>query len=105
MLLMLAQASRALSGWAAFAAAAAFIAIVAPAAAAQKAPAASGSNAALLSQALGADDHVSYTGTLTWVIYGHERADATVVRIDHQAPKSWRIWYVTPADAFGRMIV
>jgi len=59
----------------------------------------------LLAKAVTADDHVSYTGTITTVVYGHDRADSTVVRIEHKAPHSWRIWYVAPADAYGRMIV
>ncbi|MBC5825820.1 MAG: hypothetical protein GIW99_06195 [Candidatus Eremiobacteraeota bacterium] len=59
----------------------------------------------LLAAAVEADDHVSYTGTLTTVLYGRDRADSTVVRVDHKAPQSWRIWYVAPADAYGRMII
>jgi outer membrane lipoprotein-sorting protein len=59
----------------------------------------------MLRQAVGADDHVSYTGTVTTLVYGPHGADATVVRVDHAAPNKWRMWYVAPADAYGRLIV
>jgi outer membrane lipoprotein-sorting protein len=59
----------------------------------------------LLKQAVVADDRVSYTGTVTTLVYGPHGADATVVRVDHSAPKKWRMWYVAPADAYGRLIV
>jgi outer membrane lipoprotein-sorting protein len=58
-----------------------------------------------LRQAVGAEDRVSYTGTVTTLVYGPRGADATVVRIDHAAPNKWRMWYVAPADAYGRLIV
>lgn len=60
---------------------------------------------ALFRAALEADDSVSYSGTITSVIYDRDSADATVARIDHKAPNSWRLWYVAPAGAYGRMIV
>lgn len=60
---------------------------------------------ALLASATQADDFISYTGTVTSLVYGHEGTVATVVRIDHQAPRLWRVWYVAPADAYGRMLV
>ena len=59
----------------------------------------------MLRQAVGADDRVSYTGTVTTLVYGPHGADATVVRVDHAAPNKWRMWYVAPADAYGRLIV
>src|SRR5471030_1892224 len=59
----------------------------------------------LLRQAVGAEDRVSYTGTVTTLVYSPRGADATVVRIDHAAPNKWRMWYVAPADAYGRLIV
>ena len=62
-------------------------------------------NYALLKQAVSADDHVSFSGTITSVVYGHEATTATVVRIEHRAPNQWRLWYVAPADAYGRLIV
>jgi len=60
---------------------------------------------ALYTQAVGADDSVSYSGTLTSVVYEGDHAASTVARIEHKAPNRWRIWYVAPADAYGRMIV
>jgi len=60
---------------------------------------------ALYAQAVEADDSVSYSGTLTSVVYEGDRAASTVARIDHKSPNRWRIWYVAPADAYGRMIV
>jgi outer membrane lipoprotein-sorting protein len=48
---------------------------------------------------------VSFSGTVTSAQYGSKTTTATVVRIDHKAPTSWRIWYVAPADAYGRLIV
>lgn len=59
----------------------------------------------LFRTALAADDSVSYSGTITTVMYDRDSADATVARIDHKAPHSWRLWYVAPADAYGRLIV
>ena len=59
----------------------------------------------LYRRAVEADDRVSYSGTLTSVIYEGDRAASTVTRIEHKAPSSWRIWYLAPADAYGRMIV
>ena len=59
----------------------------------------------LLRLANHADDRVSYTGTVTTVIYNEHGADSTVVRVDHSAPDKWRMWYVAPADAYGRLIV
>lgn len=60
---------------------------------------------ALLRDAMQADNHASYTGTITSAMYGAKTTTATVVRVDHRAPSSWRIWYVAPADAYGRLIV
>lgn len=60
----------------------------------------------LLRAASTADARVSYTGAVSSVIYGRgDHTDATVVKIDHQAGKRWRVWYVAPADAYGRLIV
>jgi outer membrane lipoprotein-sorting protein len=59
----------------------------------------------LYAQAVEADDYVSYSATLTSVVYEGDRAASTVARIEHKAPHSWRIWYLAPADAYGRMIV
>jgi outer membrane lipoprotein-sorting protein len=39
------------------------------------------------------------------VVYTSDRAESTVVNIDHRAPSQWRIWYVAPADAYGRLII
>jgi outer membrane lipoprotein-sorting protein len=60
---------------------------------------------ALYGKSVAADDRVSYSGTLTSVIYEGDHAASTVTRIEHKAPTSWRIWYLAPADAYGRMIV
>lgn len=60
---------------------------------------------ALLARTVVADDATSYTGTLTSVVYTSDRAESTVVNIDHLAPSLWRIWYVAPADAYGRLII
>jgi len=66
---------------------------------------AASSGIALLRAAMAADSRISYAGTVTSVVYGPRTAAATVVRIEHRAPTSWRIWYVAPADAYGRLIV
>jgi outer membrane lipoprotein-sorting protein len=63
------------------------------------------SGADLYRQAVVADDHVSYYATMTTVVYEGDHAVSTVARIDHQAPNSWRIWYMAPADAYGRLIL
>lgn len=60
---------------------------------------------ALLKQAVAADDHVSFSGTITSLVYGREATAATIVRVEHRAPNLWRLWYVAPADAYGRLIV
>ncbi|HEV2879226.1 MAG TPA: sigma-E factor regulatory protein RseB domain-containing protein [Candidatus Eremiobacteraceae bacterium] len=60
---------------------------------------------ALYAHAVEADDSVSYSGTLTSVVYETDHASSTVARIEHKAPNDWRIWYVAPEDAYGRMIV
>jgi len=60
---------------------------------------------ALLQRAIVADDSTSFTGTLTSLVYTSDRAQSTVVNIDHLAPAQWRIWYVAPADAYGRLII
>lgn len=80
-------------------------AAAAPAATASPASTSSPVAADLLRQASRADDHISYTGTTTSVIYNEHGADSTVVRVDHAAPSKWRMWYVAPADAYGRLIV
>jgi outer membrane lipoprotein-sorting protein len=64
---------------------------------------ASGSD--LYRQAVVADEHVSYYATMTTVVYEGDHAVSTVARIDHRAPDSWRIWYMAPADAYGRLIL
>jgi outer membrane lipoprotein-sorting protein len=63
------------------------------------------SGADLYRQSVEADDHVSYYATMTTVVYEGDRAVSTVARIDHQAPFSWRIWFMAPSDAYGRLIV
>ena len=45
---------------------------------------------ALLQRAVVADDATSYTGTLTSVVYTSDRAQSTVVNIDHLAPSRAR---------------
>jgi len=60
---------------------------------------------AVLQAAVTADDHVSFSGTITSLVYGATNATATVVRIEHLAPTDWRLWYVAPADAYGRLIL
>lgn len=77
----------------------------APSATASPSSTASPSAADLLRAASRADDSTSYTGTTTSVIYNDHGADSTVVRVDHAAPSKWRMWYVAPADAYGRLIV
>src|SRR5215472_2484918 len=80
-------------------------AAVAAAATAAPGSTSSPSAADLLRQASRSDDHISYTGTTTSVIYNEHGADSTVVRVDHAAPYKWRMRYVAPADAYGRLIV
>lgn len=59
----------------------------------------------LLQSAVTADDHVSFSGSVTTLVYGGTSTSATVVRIEHKAPNDWRLWYVAPADAYGRLII
>lgn len=82
-----------------------FVAATAAWALCRSAALADSSGASLLQSAISSDDRISYTGSVTAVVYGHDRTIATVARIDHKAPRLWRVWYVAPADAYGRMIV
>ncbi len=59
----------------------------------------------LYRDAVNADDRVSYYGTVTTIVYGQEHAMSAVARVEHKAPSLWRIWYMAPADAYGRLIV
>lgn len=59
----------------------------------------------LFHDALEADDGISYSGVVTTVVYSRDAAESTVAKIEHQAPHSWRIWYLAPSDAFGRLVV
>jgi outer membrane lipoprotein-sorting protein len=59
----------------------------------------------LYRDAVNADDRVSYYGTVTTIVYGRDHAMSTVARVEHKAPNLWRIWYMAPADAYGRLIV
>lgn len=88
-----------------WAAACASLGILAFVAAGSAAGHASTQGDALYAKSVAADDHVSYSGTLTSVIYEGDQAASTVTRIEHKAPTSWRIWYLAPANAYGRMIV
>jgi len=72
---------------------------------ASQARAAAADGYTLLQNAVTADDHVSFSGTVTTVVYGGNSTSATVVRIEHKAPNDWRLWYVAPADAYGRLII
>lgn len=76
----------------------------APSQAANTTPAANPGEA-LLRRADVADDKTSYAGTISTVVYGPNGAQSTVVRVDHLAPDKWRLWYVAPADAYGRLIL
>ena len=60
---------------------------------------------ALLKAAVSADDHISFSGTITSLVYGATAATATVARVEHRAPTDWRLWYVAPSDAYGRLIL
>jgi outer membrane lipoprotein-sorting protein len=86
-----------------FIACAAVVALIAPPPAARAAL----NGYALLKQAVSADDHVSFYGTITSVVYARDTAAAaaTVVRVEHRAPNEWRLWYVAPADAYGRLVL
>ncbi|MDQ6780662.1 MAG: hypothetical protein M3Z37_05860 [Candidatus Eremiobacteraeota bacterium] len=59
----------------------------------------------LFHDSLEADDGISYSGVVTTIVYGHDEAGSTVAKIEHKAPHSWRIWYLAPSDAFGRLVV
>ena len=59
----------------------------------------------LLKQTETADDRVSFSGTVTSLVYDRDNTTATVARIDHRNPSEWRLWYVAPADAYGRLIL
>jgi negative regulator of sigma E activity len=61
--------------------------------------------ATLLRQSMSAPSQVSYVGQLETVRFASNRANATIVRVEHQAPSSTRRWYLAPESLYGDYII
>jgi negative regulator of sigma E activity len=84
------------------------VALAAVAAAAWGAPALAGAGpdpAALLRASTAAPAHVSYVGQLETVRFASKRAAATLVRIEHRAPRLTRRSFLAPESLYGDYIV
>ena len=57
--------------------------------------------AALLRASAEAPATVSYVGQLQTVRFSSNRANATIVRIEHRAPSLTRRWYLAPESLYG----
>ncbi len=61
--------------------------------------------AALLRASMRAPQSVSYVGQLETIRFASNRANATIVKIEHLAPSSTRRWYVAPDSLYGDYII
>jgi negative regulator of sigma E activity len=61
--------------------------------------------AVLLRQSMQAPGLVSYVGQLETVRFASNRANATIVRVEHEAPSSTRRWYLAPESLYGDYII
>jgi len=57
--------------------------------------------AALLRESISAPRLVSYVGQFETVRFSSNRADATIVRVEHRAPSLTRRWYLAPEALYG----
>jgi outer membrane lipoprotein-sorting protein len=61
--------------------------------------------ALVLRQSLDAPKSVSYVGELQTVRFSTNRANATIVRVEHRAPSLTRRWYLAPEALYGDYII
>ena len=59
----------------------------------------------LLRQSMAAPRSVSYVGQLETIRFSSNRANATIVRIEHLAPSMTRRWYLAPESLYGDYII
>jgi negative regulator of sigma E activity len=59
----------------------------------------------LLRQSIDAPKTVSYIGQLETIRFSSNRANATIVRIEHRAPGMTRRWYLAPEALYGDYII
>jgi negative regulator of sigma E activity len=63
------------------------------------------SPADLLRSAMSAPQRVSFVGEVQVLRIGTQRSDATIYRIEHEAPNLTRRWYLAPQDLYGDSII
>ncbi|MBC5811553.1 MAG: DUF4367 domain-containing protein [Candidatus Eremiobacteraeota bacterium] len=61
--------------------------------------------AELLRLSLEAPKTVSYVGQMETVRFSSNRANATIVRVEHRAPASTRRWYLAPEALYGDYVI
>jgi negative regulator of sigma E activity len=61
--------------------------------------------AALLRQSMQAPALVSYVGQLETIRFASNRANATIVRVEHEAPSYTRRWFLAPESRYGDYII
>jgi negative regulator of sigma E activity len=59
----------------------------------------------LLRQSIDAPKNISYIGQLETIRFSSNRANATIVRIEHRAPGMTRRWYLAPEALYGDYII
>ena len=60
---------------------------------------------ALVRESMRAPAKISYVGQLETVRFASNRANATIVKIEHLAPSSTRRWFVAPDSLYGDYII
>ncbi|MHB8145181.1 MAG: sigma-E factor regulatory protein RseB domain-containing protein [Vulcanimicrobiaceae bacterium] len=60
---------------------------------------------ALLREAIAAPARVSYVGQVQDIQFGPSKSNATLYRIEHDAPNLTRRWYVAPQSLYGDFII
>jgi negative regulator of sigma E activity len=59
----------------------------------------------MLRQSMDAPKNISYIGQLETIRFSSNRANATIVRIEHRAPDMTRRWYLAPESLYGDYII
>ena len=59
----------------------------------------------LLRASIEAPTHLSYSGQLQSIQFGHSKSVATVYKVDHRAPSLTRRWYIAPQSLYSDSIV
>jgi negative regulator of sigma E activity len=82
-----------------------FLGILLPASSVPAAAVTTDQAALVLRQSLDAPKSVSYVGELQTVRFSTNRANATIVRVEHRAPSLTRRWYLAPEALYGDYII